>query len=652
MNKLGVRRATIRWGSLLCWCVGPFLLESAVEAADARSTALEALKTRYPGVRATVGADGESAVYGRPITVAAAPLKAAEAFLAEHSAIFGVTNVDLRPVQHVVLARRGATAFAYQQWMDGLPVEEGIARVLVRHGARNQVVYVAGRLVSRPPDGFAPITLNAADAVAAVRAMPAYATLPQWSAPQLVVYGGEDDLNHAVPIRAWKFEGSRPAPDNFAAYTFFVDAAAGRLAHIRDEVYYADVLGHVAGLGSPGVLPDVATNPPVELDLADLEVRSALGPTAVTDSEADYTLSNGGTAPLTIDATLSGPWVVVHNARGDDLRVERMVTPPGPGDLLFNPAPSEFDTAQVNGFIQAVSTHNFFKRYQPDFTGLDRPLDCNVNLPDTCNAFFTPQGMSLNFFGAGAGCVNTAYSTVIDHEYGHFIVNRHFLPQGAFGEGYGDCTAMLEQNDSVVGRDFHGLGTFVRDIVAADKQYPCTGEIHDCGQVLGGVWWDLKLNIEASLGAGPGLEYARQLLTDWTEITIGVRKPNSATPQTAVEVLTADDDDGDISNRTPHYDEICAAFASHSISCPGACDQISRLRVSCRSGSFTVSATVVTDLPQGDEIGLTLDGGDEQSATVGLFRRGSTRWRNVTAGDHEVCVVGCEALCQTVNCGP
>jgi hypothetical protein len=45
---------------------------------------------------------------------------------------------------------------------------------------------------------------------------------------------------------------------------------------------------------------------------------------------------------------------------------------------------------------------------------------------------------------------------------------------------------------------------------------------------------------------------------------------NSAHPQTVIEVLTVDDDNGDLVDGTPHDQEICAAFAAHGIfDCPG-----------------------------------------------------------------------------------
>ena len=71
------------------------------------------------------------------------------------------------------------------------------------------------------------------------------------------------------------------------------------------------------------------------------------------------------------------------------------------------------------------------------------------------------------------------------------------------------------------------------------------------------------------MGEEPGLELTRQLFTDWTGITMGGIGLDSAHPQTAIEVLTVDDDDGDLDNGTPHDGEICEAFAAFRIDCPG-----------------------------------------------------------------------------------
>jgi len=203
----------------------------------------------------------------------------------------------------------------------------------------------------------------------------------------------------------------------------------------------------------------------------------------------------------------------------------------------------------------------------------------------TCPA--APPGPAAIYLRAGSigqyVCPNTCYSSVVAHEYGHFVHSAHGLDFGAFGEGYADTYALLMFDYPLVGADFVGEGTSVRDYTedCEDYQYPCTAVlppcgtegltqnlIHGCGKLLAGVWWKIKLNIQDTMGELPGLEYARQLFTDWTGITVGGQGLNSAHPQTAIEVLTVDDDDGDLENGTPHYVEICAAFAAHGIECP------------------------------------------------------------------------------------
>ncbi|MEK6797354.1 MAG: hypothetical protein AABZ12_00145 [Planctomycetota bacterium] len=542
------------------------------------------------------------------------------------------------------------TVFAYEQRIDGIPVEGSAARVVTRRSARGAaVVHAAGWLIQRPAQGFVPVRFSGPEAVRIVQQDAAYTPLTIWSGPELVVL---DDPNTiaADPILAWSFSGRTASLESFEAYTFFVEAASGRLIHVRDEVYHAAVTGSVTGLATPGLFPDVPTNPALSMPLPNLTVSDEFDAAAETDAAGEFVLNSGAVGPVEINAALSGPWVTVRSQANADLSVAQTVTAPADMEILFNPKPSEFDTAQVNGFIHANGTHDFYSQRQPGFAALDTSLLCAVNINDQCNAFFTPVPQSINFFRA-QNCVNTAYSTVITHEYGHFIVNRLELRQASFGEGFSDVLSAMIFDDPVVGRDFLGPGTVVRDTVAANQQYPCFGEIHECGQVVSGVWWDLKLNLQSSQGVAGGLELARQLFTDWSQMTVGVaRGRNSATPLTAVEVISVDDDDANLANGTPHYDEICDAFAAHSIPCPGACGSIERLRVSCRDRSLSIHATAITVGGAGGEVVLTLDGSHAQSANVTALGRASTTFGDVAAGDHEVCIEGCD-ICRTVTCG-
>jgi len=607
----------------------------------------------YPGLRVHRESMGAVAYFGRAMNSAPNSDAAAQDWLGGNGGAFDVTKPDLRLRYRAPVGSGVTTVYSYQQYVDGLPVEYGQANLVVRGGAQNaSVIYASARLVNKPEGGFRPITVNAADAVAKVQGMSQYRHLSDWSAPSMVVYPGESDPP-PTPIRAWKFTGATTNTPDFDAYTFFVDVSSGDLAYARREVYFHDVQGQVTGMGSPGVLPDEPSNPSAALNLPNLQVNGPHNGTALTDADGNFTLTNAGVGSVDLSADLSGPWVQVLDQQGPNLHVDQTVAAQDDANMLFNDTPSEFTTAQVNAFVHVNTAHDFYKKYQPSFTAIDQQMPTRVNVNLTCNAFFSPSDLSFNFEKAG-GCVNTAYSSVITHEYGHFVVNRLNLRQQAFGEGFGDCMSILIFNDHVIGRDFLQGGVAVRDVEAADQQYPCKGEVHECGQVLGGSWWDIKKALAATLGEDAGLEAARQLFTDWSQITIGIPfGQNSATPKTAIEVLTADDDDGDLSNGTPHESEICAGFARHSIPCPGVCEDVQRIQLSCRSHSGRIRATAVTSDPDGTEIGFTLDdGAASQSATANSRGRATVTFDSVSFTFHKVCIDGCPGVCRTVGCPP
>jgi hypothetical protein len=428
-----------------------------------------------------------------------------------------------------------------------------------------------------PQNGLGAMALDGETAIQIVQNMPAWRRVPSWSAPELVVYQGSGDWT--TPVLAWKFVGENPNPAAMFCRTFFVDATNGQLVHVRNEVVDADVAGSVQGWGSPGVFPDDTYNPPALLAMPDIRASISGGNNAYTNGLGQFLITHPGTSPVSVSAGVQGAgagrWVNVFPTGVAALTTtESNVLPPGPANLIMNPAPAQGLTAQVNTFIGATLTHNYFKTYAPSFTGLDIAITANTGVSGTCNAFFSPgsnppTSSSINFYNAGGGCVNTAFSTVISHEYGHFIVNRLGLSQNSFGEGYSDVVAQMIWDDDVTGRGFRGQGTFVRSPISANMQYPCSQAIHTCGQVLSGSWWRIRTNMGAFYGSQPGLEETRELQVAWSLITAGgPNSSNSAGPSTAIEVLTADDNDGNLNNGTPNYSRICPAFAAHSIQCP------------------------------------------------------------------------------------
>lgn len=548
-------------------------LASAVSAGNGvavTTPGVQQLQALYSGVQAVSDQGRIIAIAGAPMTPGLNAAQAAQQWILDHGDAFGAGALDLRLQWSTPLQDGRGTVFAYQQYIQGYPVEHGNARVMVLHQPINRVVYAGGTLAPAPERPFGPV-VDSEVAVNFVKSVRAHQHLPEFGTPALVVYQGEGEW--IAPVLCWKFSGEVLSLRTREYWTFFVDATAPRLVHVRNEILHAEINGHARGRASPGTNPDIASNPTQFMGLPGLAINSPGLLGAYTDANGDFTIESGATSTIDISASLEqASWVRITDDSGaPTLTASAQATPQATALLSFNSVPNAFNTAQVNVFIHTNRIHDFIRSRSGNWGLIDWQIDANVNLAQTCNAFFEPSP-SINFFSAGGGCVNTGYSSVVAHEYGHFIVNRLNLGQGGFGEGFSDTCSMLLYNDPIIGRNFQG-GAPVRTPFTANQQYPCSDPIHTCGQLIAGAWWGIKLKLEQRYGTTEGLQRTQQLFVDWMLITnggTGASFKNSAHPGTAIQILTLDDNDGYLPNGTPNYGGICSVFATHNITCPQA----------------------------------------------------------------------------------
>lgn len=525
--------------------------------------AAQELLSTIPGTHALLVDGRVRSIYGNTMGAAATAEQAASNWLAQHAEAFGVGQVDLREKFSAIIGNGRFTVFAYEQFIDNAPVEHGLARVLVNNDLGNEVVYAAATLAQA--SATAPRGAISADAAVAI-ATSRRPDLPIWSGASAAWYFGDGRWTTAA--RVWKIVGEQPDLTRREKYTFFVDAASGAVLQTRDEVLHANVIGTVNAKATPGTLPDTVGNPPVLAVVPDLLMSVTGGSTAYSDNFGLFDITHAGTTAVTVTTNASaGRWVNVNNnSTGGEISASVLLTPGVAGTVTLNNTPSQNLTAQANALIHTALIHDYI-RDRSSWTGMDFVMTANVNIASTCNAFYDG---TINFYLAGGGCNNTAYSSVVAHEYGHGIVNNLGLGQGGFGEGYGDTVGMLLYDDPIVGKDFFTSGADIRNPPVDNIQYPCSAEIHTCGELLAGVWWRVRTGFGTKYGTA-GLELTRQLQVDWSLVTAGGTGSNfvnSAHPGTAIEVLTCNDDDGNLNNGTPDYTEICAAFAGHSIDCP------------------------------------------------------------------------------------
>jgi hypothetical protein len=307
-----------------------------------------------------------------------------------------------------------------------------------------------------------------------------------------------------------------------------------------------------------------------ELPLANLALKIG-GKTYVTDHDGRFTTEAPlpvGPEGLNLTAALSGPYVNLQDRSGKTLSVNVTVKPGDTGlQVVFNPNSTLNDEnalAQISAFQKVNLAYDFLKARNLTNQRMDKsPITVRTNIDDECNAYYTPGRPSLNFFRSSENCVNSAYDTVADHEYGHYwddmiggIVN------GGLSEGWGDILSMYLLNNPVIGEHFlkkpRGGVDYIRHGENA-YQYGQYDEVHDQGQAWGGFAWKLRKSLMAKLGDAAGAALAESLVMP----TMFSKASNI--PAAMAQVLLNDmDADGNLPNEA----EIRGAAKAHGLTLP------------------------------------------------------------------------------------
>ncbi len=211
---------------------------------------------------------------------------------------------------------------------------------------------------------------------------------------------------------------------------------------------------------------------------------------------------------------------------------------------------------------------------------LNSNIRTNVNIDDTCNAFYNG---TVNFFRSGGSCNNTGeIADVMQHEWGHGLDSHTQGGDSATGEGTADHVAFILQHHPVIGPYFRTSGAGVRDLDKDNNSRGlltwsnvlnkcdtgrCSGprgrECHCEGEIYGQTGWDLAQALVAKHGYHTGWqEFERIFFTSMPQA--GTYQPNLAN-SIYDAYLAADDDDGNLANGTPNGQEIYDAFNLHEI---------------------------------------------------------------------------------------
>ncbi len=565
--------------------------------------------------------------------------EAARRFLAEHAKLFGI---DLAQVGELRAEQVNADLWQVSgsQTFAGLPVRHARLVLSISHGN----LVVAGSEI------WGRVTLDAKPRIGAEEAV----------ATGLAYAGGRGDLAamvraarlEVVPVApqehqagesfagpigagyrhrlAWSFLFQEPSAH--AVWEVLVDAHNGELLAFEDANHYIQrqVSGGVYPVTSTGICPTNGTCGTMQsgwpMPFANTGFAS---PNNFTNSAGVYDYTSG-----TLATTLSGLYFRMVDSCG------AINGTSASGDLNLGGTNNQHDCtvgtgggagntpASRSGFYELNRIAEQARGWLPTNSWLGTQVTSNMNLTQTCNAFYSPAAGTVNFYRSGGGCRNTGeLAGVFDHEWGHALDDNDAA--GALSnssEAYADIAAIMRLQTSCVGHGFFqtlddgcgmtadGTGFNANEALTGasycatdcsgvrDADYarhspstpatalgfvcgqctassgPCGRQVHCAAAPSRQAAWDFvardltaapfNLDSQSAFVVGGKVFYhGSGSIGTWHACTCGSSSSGCGATNAYMQWITADDDNGNLNDGTPHMTAIHAAFDRHGIAC-------------------------------------------------------------------------------------
>jgi hypothetical protein len=562
------------------------LRDAGFDVLNSRQVATQRFKASHPGVALYRSTDERiRRVYGQAFSHADSPEQSAARFLADHAPIFGTTEANLRDIgpfqdqRHIqpIMYQPETdtykfTGLYYTQYESDIPVFRSRLTLLVRNEPGFPLVLASADLRDLGGFSVAPQALQHVDVELGRESIVTSLELAEhlldevvFEDAQMVIFAGVEDEAHE-PRLAYSHVvevGEVIDPDTYQKWLIVVDAFTGEELFRENQILHSTVTGTVTcrctdGLGASICHPTTVRPLPY--------ARVAVGSNVTyADADGNYLLEGVGPGTVTVNSQIAGLYFNLSSASGNPiLSLNQNVNTPGEAHFLHNAADSgEFTRAAGDAYFHSNEIRDFALQFNPAYPTIANQtgFQINVNINNNCNAFY--NGSSVNYYTSGGGCANTSISSVIHHEYGHHLVNTGGSGQGAYGEGMSDTVSVIITEDPILAYGFQlncnaGIRTAFNNI-----QYPCSGGIHFCGQVLSGSVYRTMLELQ---NTNPN-DY-NDIISNLTINSILMHTGTSIDPSITIDFLVLDDDDDDIFNGTPHYQQINAGFGHHNMPAP------------------------------------------------------------------------------------
>ena len=372
-----------------------------------------------------------------------------------------------------------------------------------------------------------------------------------------------DELPELVPARQVEIRCEEPLGRWVATVS-----ESGEVLALSDRIRQGTVAGIVRAEADDFSYCDGV----VQLPAAALELTVDDGSpaTVVTLPNGSFSATVDDGSDVTLTAQLHGPYAAIdlYGSSGDAFM--SLDTAAGFWHLLhWDDSNSRQD--ERDAWVHVNRSHDVLLEIDPDFTDMDFAITTYVGRQDGyCpgNAWY--DYYTLNFCEGTADFANTAtIGSIIYHEYCHAITDQIYGPLDPdldINEASSDFYSNLITGESRIAQGFF-QDQCVMGVRDSDNElvYPddWTGHNHDSGSILAGVFWDAWQEFELQMTSAEakdliaGLWHGSRLL---------------GLPLTILEhvvcLFVADDDNGDLTDGTPHWPELYSAAQGHGFAAP------------------------------------------------------------------------------------
>lgn len=548
----------------------PYWIDGPVVAEPTRHVLAEPAPGSFASARAQQLVDDARAfgLSGRPLPPARLTSTGIESALAgldpvsasletarAHPALIALDAADLE-----LTATKEAGDLTYvhfRQTVGGIPVHDSRVTFLWDDAGRLRMtgtrVYVEG-LSDPSPSVPRPVWISEQAArEGAIQGMPSDLEIEEWefAERQWLPLTDQDSVFALTPIWNIRFRTSAPA----GWYDARIDGETGSLLSRVNRIHFETVIGSMKGYIEP-------VSPGDEQALLSIPNQFVLFETAGDSAFATGDIAGGFTVDLAdgdhlVTNALAGRYIVIFDGAidGETPTVTHEVVSALPVDHVWSDenSNSSHRDAYYHGNIAYAAIRAIDS--SPGIFPLDYPMPTVVeDHSGACNAYW--NGARMNFYAAGGPCPSTArIADVVYHEYGHAVTQWTYWPMFApsdIHEGLSDYFAATIRDNSAIGAGFFGPGSVLRDI-EPDRVYPTDvqPDPHATGLIVAGALWDLRKVIGKET-TDRLFHFARYSAPEDFDDYL-------------LNVLLVDDDDADLTNGSPNFEEIVEAFTAHGI---------------------------------------------------------------------------------------